>query len=259
MLIRTLPPDDAPEFICILLETDNVVPETNFITRVELDVTPNITLVDVILYAPIKVKELPAALSKTPQVKALLKVIDALSAFMDNLFHVMPVELIVQLPFIDNVAAVAITVPAVYVNTPPAPKQTVLIVIVPLVLIVNWILYVPAVKTDKSSPVPFIIILVLPDKTALAFLIPPPTYITYPFSVFAELNITLPVIVQLSASVHVPPSKNIAPGNVNPALVIVAVLLNCKVPVPANVIPATNVTVVVTVNFILAVKVINPT
>jgi hypothetical protein len=111
-----------------------------------------------------------------------------------------------------------------------------------------------------NVPVPFRTILVVPLRVPPVTSRLPPTVMVFPLNVeLAEVIETLFVTVQLSANVHVPPSKIIEPGNVNPAEVIVALLESCNVPVPARVIPATKVTVVVTVNFCPEVKVIKPT
>jgi hypothetical protein len=122
------------------------------------------------------------------------------------------------------------------------------IVIVPDVFIVK-LFAIPAEAVALQVPVPLRTKFVVPVKDPVAVK-EPPMFIVFPFNTLVvEFKVTLPETVQVSARVQVPESKIKSPVKVLPAEVIVAVLLNCRVPVPAIVIPATNVTVVVTVSF----------
>jgi hypothetical protein len=220
-------------------------------------VPPMDKLPNVGLNAPEKVAVSPVAIVQTPvAVNALDRVIMGVPLKV-TLFQVIPLVLNVESFKICNVEPVVFTVPAVYV-IPPFKPIFILpgIVIVPEVLIVTGTLVAAVVLETLQVPVPLKTSRVVPIKLKVFCVTLPPTFKVLPFMVvLAEVTVKFPETVQVSAKVQVPPSSIRFPVRVVPPEVIVALVVKARVPVPAIVIPATKVTVVLTVNFWLAVKV----
>jgi hypothetical protein len=217
-----------------------------------MDKLPNVGL-----NAPEKVAVSVVGIVQTPvAVKVLVKVAKGVPLKV-TLFQVIPLVAYVESFKIFNVEPVVSIVPAVYV-IPPFNPIFILpgIVMVPAVLKVTGVLVVAVALDTLQVPVPLKTNRVVPTKLKVFCVTLPPTFKVLPFMVvLAEVTVKFPETVQVSARVQVPPSSIRFPVRVLPPEVIVALVVKARVPVPAIVIPATNVTVVLTVNFWLAVNV----